>query len=88
MSVLDMYRRLREEIKARTGNEWEYSDESIALSKAISELPCDILTEPTDAAASARRALYSLPERSIFASLKECKRELESVVDMCKDIGV
>ena len=88
MSVLDMYRRLREEIKARTGHEWEYSGESIALSKAVSELPCDILTEPTDAAATAQRALHSLPERSIFASLRECKRELESVIEMCKDIGV
>jgi hypothetical protein len=88
MSVLDMYRRLREEVKARTGHEWEYSGESIVLSKAIRELPCDILTEPTDVAATAQRALHSLPERSIFVSLRECKTELESVIDMCKDIGV
>lgn len=63
---------------ARDGGKWTYGAEATALRAAVAALPCDGLVEPTAAAATARRAMACLPERSIFAGAARCRAALEA----------
>lgn len=57
---------------------WAYSEEAATLQAALAALPCDALQEPATAAAAARRALATLPERSAFTAVAACRRTLQA----------
>lgn len=65
---------------------WEYDAEATALRKALLALPCDGVVDPGQAAGTARRALASLPERSVFASVKRCRAALLAAVSTAERI--
>ena len=68
---------------------WEYAAESAALRRAVAALPTDATQEPRAAADAARRALASLPERSVFAGVAVCRDALiaarRAAVQLCGD---
>lgn len=59
---------------------WRYAPEAAALAAALRALPCDALPEPSEAASAAARALACLPERSLFAAVRECRDGLQAAL--------
>jgi hypothetical protein len=86
MGLLSFYKHIRELGKKHkttnsfSANAWSYDAEADALVSALITLPCDGIVEPSRAAATAQRALNCLPERSVFAGMKECKESLRAAI--------
>ena len=80
MTLLDGYRMFQHHTCV-------YDKETSLLMRSLISLPCDLLVEPRDAAKTARRALAALPEKSIFKSLADCKRDLQEAIDLAERVG-
>jgi hypothetical protein len=81
MNLLDGYRMFQDYT-------CEYDKETKLLMRSLISLPCDLLVEPRDAAKTARRALAALPEKSIFKSLADCKRDLHAVIELAERVEI
>ena len=82
MGLLSCYKHIRElgRKKENSSEKWKYDAEAEALVNALLQLPCDGIVDPSIAAATAQRALNCLPERSVFAGMKECKASLKAAI--------
>lgn len=57
-----------------------YREDAIALRESLIELPSDIIVPPDKVSSTARRALQSLPEKSVFQCLESCKSQLRDAI--------
>ena len=69
-----------------TDGKWKYDEEARKLRDALNALPCDGIVEPGVAAATARRALACLPQRSVFAAVKRCRESLEAAIKAAESV--
>lgn len=84
MRLLDVYHRIQL-LGARTNRAgWNYNTELEMLKKSIMVLPCDGIVEPHAVTSTVKRALHSLPERSVFKAVQKCRESMQRAIEMAK----